>query len=138
MNKRTGWMAVALALVGLSVATPSYARYRCDNCGYVERIEVWRGKGHTSGAGTVIGAVAGGLLGSTVGKGDGRKAATVAGAVAGGVIGHNVEKNNSRKDHYEITVRTDDGRYVTVDQSHLNGLREGRRVIIEGGRVRPY
>lgn len=138
MNNRTGWIALALALVGLGVATPSYARYRCDNCGYVERIEVWRDQKHTSGAGAVIGAVAGGVLGSTVGKGDGRKAATVAGAVAGGVIGNNVEKRRKGKDHYEVTVRTDDGRRVTIGQGHLNGIHEGSRVIIDDGRVRPY
>ena len=41
-------------------------------------------------AGTVLGAIVGGVLGSTVGKGDGRKAATVAGAVVGGAVGNNV------------------------------------------------
>src|SRR6185437_4115472 len=43
---------------------------------------------HTGG--TVLGAIVGGVLGSTVGKGDSRKAATVAGAVAGGAIGNRV------------------------------------------------
>ena len=41
-------------------------------------------------AGTVLGAIVGGVLGSTVGKGDGRRAATVVGAVAGGAVGNNV------------------------------------------------
>lgn len=41
-------------------------------------------------AGTVLGAVVGGVLGSTVGKGDGRRAATVAGAVVGGAVGNHV------------------------------------------------
>ncbi len=45
-------------------------------------------------AGTVLGAIVGGVLGSTVGKGDGRRAATVAGAVAGGAIGNNVARGN--------------------------------------------
>lgn len=45
-------------------------------------------------AGTVLGAIVGGVLGSTVGKGDGRRAATVAGAVAGGAIGNGVARSN--------------------------------------------
>lgn len=44
--------------------------------------------------GTVLGAIVGGVLGSTVGKGDGRKAATVAGAIAGGAIGNRVAAAN--------------------------------------------
>ncbi len=43
-------------------------------------------------AGTVLGAIVGGVLGNTVGKGDGRKAATVAGAVVGGAVGNNVAR----------------------------------------------
>jgi len=43
---------------------------------------------HTGG--TVLGAIVGGVLGSTVGKGNGRTAATVAGAVAGGAVGNRV------------------------------------------------
>ncbi len=46
--------------------------------------------GNNNAAGTVIGAIVGGVLGNTVGKGDGRKAATVAGAVVGGAVGHGV------------------------------------------------
>ena len=45
-------------------------------------------------AGTVLGAIVGGVLGSTVGRGDGRRAATVAGAVAGGAIGNGVARSN--------------------------------------------
>ena len=47
-------------------------------------------------AGTVLGAIVGGVLGSTVGKGDGRKAATVAGAVVGGAVGNNVAQGDDR------------------------------------------
>ena len=47
-------------------------------------------------AGTVLGAIVGGVLGSTVGKGDGRRAATVAGAVVGGAVGNNVARGDDR------------------------------------------
>lgn len=50
--------------------------------------------------GALLGAVAGGVLGSTIGKGDGRTAATVVGAVAGGAIGGAA----SRGRDYETTA----------------------------------
>jgi uncharacterized protein YcfJ len=50
-------------------------------------------RAQTSGSGALIGAIAGGVLGNSVGDGDGRKAATVIGAVLGGTIGNNIERN---------------------------------------------
>ena len=46
-----------------------------------------------SGAGAVIGAIAGGVLGNQIGGGFGRAAATGIGAVAGAAIGNGVEVN---------------------------------------------
>lgn len=40
--------------------------------------------------GSVVGAVAGGLLGAQIGHGGGRAAATIVGSLAGGIIGGNV------------------------------------------------
>lgn len=54
-------------------------------------------------AGTVLGAIVGGVLGSTVGKGDGRRAATVAGAVVGGAVGNNAARGDDR--YYSDTER---------------------------------
>jgi len=45
------------------------------------------GPGPGQFAGTVVGGIAGGLLGSTVGHGPGRLAATLGGATAGAVVG---------------------------------------------------
>jgi uncharacterized protein YcfJ len=74
--------------------------------------------GNNNAAGTVIGAIVGGVLGNTVGKGDGRKAATVAGAVVGGAVGHNVASQ-------------DDG-YYTGPERHCRVVTENaeeRRII---------
>ena len=49
-------------------------------------------------AGTAIGAVAGGLLGSAVGQGTGKKLAIVAGAAAGGYAGNKVQQNLQNRD----------------------------------------
>lgn len=53
--------------------------------------------------GTVIGALAGGLLGSRVGGGSGKQLATVAGAAAGGYAGKKVQENMQAKDSYSTT-----------------------------------
>lgn len=61
-------------------------------------------------AGTVIGAVVGGVLGHTVGKGDGRKAATVAGAVVGGVVGNRIGRGETVEHQgYQRRCRTETG-----------------------------
>lgn len=51
-------------------------------------------------AGTVLGAVGGGLLGNTVGRGAGKTVATIGGAAVGGMVGNsvggNMDRNNAR------------------------------------------
>lgn len=54
-------------------------------------------------AGTVIGALAGGLLGNQVGGGNGKKVATVAGAAAGGYAGNKVQENMQAGSTYTTT-----------------------------------
>ena len=53
--------------------------------------------------GTVIGALAGGLLGNQIGGGTGKKVATVAGAAAGGYAGNKVQGNMQENDTYQTT-----------------------------------
>jgi surface antigen len=48
--------------------------------------------------GTVVGAIAGGLLGSTIGKGSGKVIAVGVGAVLGGIVGSEVGKSLDRAD----------------------------------------
>jgi outer membrane lipoprotein SlyB len=112
--------------------------YRCQSCGVVQDVQqvyVQRNSNGTLGA--VIGAVAGGLLGNTVGKGDGRKAATVAGAVAGGVVGNQVGKNSGTDTAWQVSVRLDNGQYVTVTQRADPGVRRGDYVEIRDNQVYP-
>nr|WP_153839142.1 MULTISPECIES: glycine zipper 2TM domain-containing protein [Pseudomonas] len=54
-------------------------------------------------AGTVVGALAGGLLGNQVGGGNGKKLATVAGAVGGGYAGNKVQEGMQNRDTYTTT-----------------------------------
>ena len=69
-------------------------------------------------AGTAIGAVAGGLLGSQIGGGTGRTLATVGGAAAGGYAGNQVQKNMQEKD----TVSRTERRCRTVQESHTETI----------------
>jgi surface antigen len=56
------------------------------------------GAGPKQQGGTVVGAIAGGLLGSTIGKGSGQVAAIGIGAILGGIIGSEVGKSLDRAD----------------------------------------
>ena len=107
----------------------------CTRCGIVDRIERYSGDVNTSGAGAVTGAIVAGAIGSQIGSGDGRRAATIAGAVAGGIAGNAIERE-ARDGAYDLYISMDDGRRVVVTQRELNGIREGSRVEILGGRAR--
>jgi len=48
--------------------------------------------------GTLVGAVAGGIIGNQFGKGGGRVAATLAGAVVGGVVGNEIGRSLDARD----------------------------------------
>lgn len=49
-----------------------------------------------SGAGAIIGAIAGGGLGSTVGQGGGKALATAVGVIGGAMVGNNLEGTNTQ------------------------------------------
>ena len=85
-------------------------------------------------AGTTIGAVAGGLVGSQVGGGSGRTLATVAGAAAGGYAGNQVQKNLQEKN----TVSRTETRCKTVYESRTRtvGYDVRYRIGEEEGQVR--
>lgn len=56
-------------------------------------------------AGTVIGAIAGGVIGHQFGGGRGRDLATVGGAVGGGVVGKEIQKSHQQGDVVTRTVQ---------------------------------
>lgn len=91
-----------------------------------------------SGAGTVLGAVAGGLVGNQFGpKGSGEKtAATVIGALGGAYAGNQVNQDSGQ----ELVIDLDDGREIRtvhrVDKNTPYSFRAGDRVRVyyRGGR----
>lgn len=85
-------------------------------------------------AGTAIGAVAGGLVGSQIGGGSGKTLATIAGAAAGGYAGHEVQKGMQEKS----TVSRTETRCKTVYESHTKtvGYDVRYRLGDEEGQIR--
>jgi outer membrane lipoprotein SlyB len=141
MKLRDSLIAMALGTVVLSTSAIARDRDydRCGNCGTVVGIEQVHHKDKHLGAGTAIGAIAGGVLGNQVGHGDGRTAATVGGAVAGGAIGHQVEKNNRDGDRgWRFSVDMDNGRQVTVMQDDNPDIQSGDRVRVYNGRLERF
>jgi outer membrane lipoprotein SlyB len=91
-------------------------------------------------AGTLLGAVAGGLLGNQIGSGGGRAAATILGAVGGAAVGNRIAGGNANGNYannggpvYRVSVQTDNGQLRTYDVSATGDLRPGDRVRIENG-----
>ena len=94
---------------------PVYAasREECWNP-RTQAYEERRDERHGLGAGTAVGAVAGGVLGNQVNHGEG----AVAGAILGGIIGHQIEKHD-RAD--ENALDTSDCRVASADASGIEG-----------------
>lgn len=66
------------------------------------RVLVCGASQHAKNTGTVVGAVAGGLLGNAVSSGGGRTGGTLIGAGVGAVAGHEIAKSNGKQHcHYE-------------------------------------
>lgn len=110
---------------------------RVTNVSLISQGTTTSGSGNTT-AGTVIGAVAGGLLGNQIGGGSGRAAATILGAVGGGIVGNRIAANqnptyNTAGPVYRVSVQTDQGQMRTYDVSATGDLRPGDRVRIENG-----
>jgi outer membrane lipoprotein SlyB len=88
---------------------------------------------HQLGLGAILGAAAGGLLGSHIGFGFGRDVATVAGAIGGGYAGNAVQNRYAdKRAGQQITVRLGNGVLVAVTQPADPNLRIGDRVRIAG------
>lgn len=94
---RNRWIAAAVfGAASLSiVAAPAPAEAR--------RVLVCKSVKKSANTGTVIGAVAGGVLGSQLAGHGARTEGTVLGAGVGAVAGHQIAKSNARKKrcHYE-------------------------------------
>ena len=139
-------LLASLALAGCATTAPAgsynggynngYSNASCYDCGTVQSIE---NVGRTPNA---TGAVLGGLVGAaatrevakdhTTRSAQANRAA-VAGAVAGAVVGNAIQ--NRMGTGYNLVVRMDDGRVVTVMQDDLGPIRVGSYVEVRNGRA---
>jgi outer membrane lipoprotein SlyB len=104
--------------------------------GVIEGIDYVQREGGTSGAGALIGAIAGGVIGHQIGSGGGNTVATIAGAIGGGLVGNEVERRRRREDEdFRIGIRMEDGSYRTVITRDDPNLRVGDKIVIDNGRV---
>ncbi|MEP7067995.1 MAG: glycine zipper 2TM domain-containing protein [Usitatibacter sp.] len=95
--------------------------------GYEERRVTRQDNGAPIGAGAIIGAIAGGVLGHQVGGGRGRDVATAGGAIVGGLIGNQVERDNSGGPSSSLEV---DRRPVTREVERCRTVQEVREVPV--------
>ena len=137
-------VAASVAVLGGCASSMSGGAYSREQArqvqevkmGTVESVRQVKIEGTKSPVGTGAGAVIGGIAGSNVGQGKGSTVGTILGAVAGGVAGSLIEEGVMSKDGLEITVKLDSGRIIAVTQEADEQFRSGERVrVLSGGGV---
>ena len=137
-------VAAAVAVLGGCASSMSGGAYSREQArqvqevkmGMVESVRHVRIEGTKSSVGTGAGAVIGGIAGSNLGGGKGSIVTTIIGAVAGGVAGSAIEEHATGKDGLEITVKLDNGRMIAVTQEADEQFRAGERIrVLSGGGV---
>lgn len=128
-------MAAALAACASSNSGSVYKRgeartVQTVKMGVVESVRQVKLEGTKSPVGTGAGAVVGGVAGNSMGGGRGRAITTVLGAVVGGLAGSAAEEGITRKDGVEITVKLDSGNMIAVVQEADEQFNPGERVRV--------
>lgn len=101
---------LSLGLIAGTAAIPNMAEaYPAYRCKYEQK--------KSGKTGMIVGAVAGGLLGSQISKNE-RGLGTVGGAVVGGVVGNKVGKNHAKKKCVEETAYRTRTVYETDKYGH--------------------
>ena len=104
--------------------------------GTVEAIDIYRSSDNQPiNTGTVLGGLAGGVVGHQVGSGRGKAAATVVGVIGGAAVGNEIEKKQTQGSRYRITVRLDSGSNLIVEDTRDPNLRMGDRVRVEDNQI---
>ncbi len=88
-------------------------------------------EGTKSAIGTGAGGIVGGIAGSSIGGGRGSAISAVIGAVAGGLLGSAAEEGLTRAHGVEIVVKEADG----VERAYVQALQENERFSV-GDKVR--
>ena len=108
-------LAAAMAIPSLAAPVSAQARTACEQRAHDRRV-----------GGTVLGAVAGGLLGNALSHGGGRTGGTILGAGAGAVVGNQLSRTSC--DHPRAYYRSYRHRsdYAANDYRYRNGYGANR------------
>lgn len=107
----------------------------CTDCGVVTNVRQVTREGQGSGAGAVVGGLAGGALANNIGRGDGRTLATILGMVGGGLLGNSIEKSQRQTVAYQVDVRMDGGGTRQIDSDTMPAWRIGDKVKLVDGAI---
>jgi uncharacterized protein YcfJ len=122
--------SATLAFAALAMAGSIGAHAACIDCGTVTDVQTVKKQGEGSGAGMVLGGIAGGVLGHQVGSGRGKDVATVAGVAGGAYVGNEVEKSNKSTTSYVVRVKMEDGSNRSFTFSAPTSYQAGDKVKI--------
>jgi outer membrane lipoprotein SlyB len=137
LTRTTARSALLMCVLLLSALGGNLARAESDiDYGTVTAIEIYRAsENQPINPGTVIGGIAGGVIGHQIGSGGGKTAATVIGTIGGAVVGNQIEKSRTQGSRYRITVKLDSGTSVVFEDTRDVNLRVGDRVRVEDNRI---
>ncbi|MGB1271006.1 MAG: glycine zipper 2TM domain-containing protein [Endozoicomonas sp.] len=126
MIQRKAAFLAALVLISLSgcmsdTTGTTYSRIEARQMqvvrfGTVADVRMVKLEGTEGEVGTLAGAAVGGIAASSIGGERESVIAGIAGAVAGGVLGHMAEKKLTTQQGVELTIRLEDGSYISVVQ----------------------
>jgi len=127
----TGLSGCASNLSGESYSRDETRTVQQVEYGIIEQLRPVKIEGTKTPIGSGAGAIVGGIAGSGVGHGRGSAVMAVIGAVAGGMAGAAIEEGVTRTQGVEITVKMNDGHSIAIVQA----LSPNERFAI-GDRVR--
>jgi outer membrane lipoprotein SlyB len=124
--------AVIQRILAKKGGAPAAKAPACPECGTVTGVREIE-KPRTTGAGTAVGAVLGGVIGYAAGGPRNRGVGTAVGAAGGAVAGNVYENRAGANNTYEIGVLFDDGSSRIIHQESHPSLSQGTRVRLVNG-----
>ncbi|HJV83610.1 glycine zipper 2TM domain-containing protein [Noviherbaspirillum sp.] len=133
-------LVAATLLVGCASERPQADKLSTEGTTVVQTAEVTNVRdmtvhdGHSSGLGSVVGAILGGVAGNAIGGGNGNAVATIAGSVGGSLAGQHVEQSNASRSSLELTLRFANGAIRTYQVAPDESFRVGDTVTVTTNR----
>lgn len=137
MKKTILTLLTATALMGCqsNINSDHYATNQTGKVSTVSQCTVMNvryvGVNDDSGAGSLVGTIAGGVAGSTIGGGSrAHTLGAVGGALIGGLVGSAAEQGLSSQTGIEYVVRLDNGQVISITQGTQGALSVGQRCLV--------